>query len=537
MALYAATGWCASWDDAIIRSCAAHRDSGIEFEMAPISKQDEAPPRRPPPNYFSRRVQVRLLVLVCAFMLVVFLMEESRKPKYYAWMWGDEVERVEPVESVDTRIGPPANPSPGPADAIRTGGPAYDAETLADASDQRSDPLERAAVDAWGRMLGELGREQRREFNRVLWLRREKRLPDTEQLQILSQAISVLGESLQEYVARGRETLSANGQLSPNDQLPEDEIAAWQGVLDRLEQSWKVKWKPALNGLFEYPDPNPDHVAAIVEIQSLVDELDLAAIRDGAVARPSEWNAWFRFIERLRATSPDELEQQSIGVVSFLQLHKQPRAYRGKVVTIRGQVRLGYRVSAPNNIYGVKQYSLLWLKPRGGPNTLVAVYCLETPGLPKLKHKDLDRGVTELDHEVEITGYFFKKWAYRSRDGIRTAPKILARSAVVESAPGWQTVTPPSNQLLTLVVLGAVLGGLVIGIAFFQLNQWPSRIGRFLAKTARPLDALDPSQVSQGVKHELRRLESIAEEGDQLSGSHPHAASDLGARDNDANRS
>ena len=61
------------------------------------------------------------------------------------------------------------------------------------------------------------------------------------------------------------------------------------------------------------------------------------------------------------------------------------------------------RVTAGKNPLGVEEYRLLWLRPRGGPNTLVAVYCLETPNLPPLKHKDRDRGVTELDHEVQVT--------------------------------------------------------------------------------------------------------------------------------------
>jgi len=479
-----------------------------------MSQQDETSGRRSPPNYFSRRVQLRLLALVGSLMVVVFLMEEARKPKYYQWMWGEEVEQAEPEELVDTRVAAPANLRQAPDDAIQTGGSAYDAETLAEASERRDDPLERAAVDAWGTMLGKLDRQQRREFNRAFWLRRVKRLPEPQQLQVLSEAIGVLGEALESYLVRGREALAANEQLPADEQLPPDEIASWQDVLTRLDRSWTAHWKPALNGLFEFPDPNPDHAAAILEIQSYVDELDLAAIRDSAVARPSEWNAWFRFIERLRGSSADELKQQSIGAVSFLQLHKQPRDYRGKVVTIRGQVRLGYRVSAPKNIYGVDEYNLLWLKPRGGPNTLVAVYCLETPGLPELKHKDVDRGVTELDHEVEITGYFFKKWAYRARDGIRTAPKILANSIVIESSPGWQPAEPPSSQLLTLVILGAVLAGVIVAVAVFQLNQWPSRIAHYFNKTAKPLNALDPSQISPGIEHELRQLESAARESD-----------------------
>jgi hypothetical protein len=58
------------------------------------SKSDGQPPQgvspKPPPNYFSRAVQTRLLVLVFLFMTVLMLMSEARNPEHYQWMWSLE---------------------------------------------------------------------------------------------------------------------------------------------------------------------------------------------------------------------------------------------------------------------------------------------------------------------------------------------------------------------------------------------------------------------------------------------------------------
>jgi hypothetical protein len=43
--------------------------------------------KRPPRNYFARRQQYRLLVLVFSLMLILLLMGEASKPKNWRWLW------------------------------------------------------------------------------------------------------------------------------------------------------------------------------------------------------------------------------------------------------------------------------------------------------------------------------------------------------------------------------------------------------------------------------------------------------------------
>lgn len=466
--------------------------------------------RRPPPNYFSRRVQVRLLLLVGCFMLVIILMEEARDPRHYEWMWGDQLptetsaQEAEPGD-VDTKLAdtpPPPNTQPGEL-IIRN---AYDAATRAEAGERRDAPIERAAIDAWGRMLGQLPPEQRDALDRSLLLQRRQTLneldePTAAELRLV---IDALDAEMLDYIEQAR------ASLAENELLEESELAAWQSVLDRLEVNWSDEWRPALERLADDPADNltVGDMTTLTTLQSLIDELNLAAVKDNTVARPDERYAWNRVLEQLSTLNQEQLEQRSIGVVSFLQLHDQPEDYRGKVVTIRGHAKLGYRVSARKNLLGVDEYRLLWLRPRGGPNTLVAIYCLDTPGLPPLKHKDRDGGVTELDHEVQVTGYFFKRWAYRAQDGLRTAPQLLASQVVVESTPTWTTSQTPSTQTLLVVVVLAGLLGIGLAVVFYALNQWPSRASGVLLRAKPVIDDFDPSQVSPGVSAELAALEA-----------------------------
>ncbi|HUT12791.1 MAG TPA: hypothetical protein VMY42_20005 [Thermoguttaceae bacterium] len=50
---------------------------------------------RPPRNYLARREQVRLLLLVVVLGLVVFAVNEARKEKNWAWLFGEEAKQQE----------------------------------------------------------------------------------------------------------------------------------------------------------------------------------------------------------------------------------------------------------------------------------------------------------------------------------------------------------------------------------------------------------------------------------------------------------
>ena len=58
-----------------------------------------------PPNYFSRGEQYRLFVLCAALMLVLWMMNEARKPKNWDWLWAGDRPATPKVETpIDTRL-------------------------------------------------------------------------------------------------------------------------------------------------------------------------------------------------------------------------------------------------------------------------------------------------------------------------------------------------------------------------------------------------------------------------------------------------
>src|SRR3990170_6582507 len=71
--------------------------------------------RKPPPDYFSRRVQVRVLILVFLLLAVMKLMDQASRPDNWKWMWQFE-HATSPSESPS----PPDAPSPAGNPSVDT---------------------------------------------------------------------------------------------------------------------------------------------------------------------------------------------------------------------------------------------------------------------------------------------------------------------------------------------------------------------------------------------------------------------------------
>ncbi len=85
----------------------------------------------------------------------------------------------------------------------------------------------------------------------------------------------------------------------------------------------------------------------------------------------------------------------------------------------------------------------------------MVVYALELP-------RDFPLG-EELDARCTTTGFFFKRWAYASRRGVRTAPLVLARTVDWEPLPAPPTQPPVGEQLLWAGFVALVLAIVTVG--------------------------------------------------------------------------
>jgi hypothetical protein len=246
------------------------------------------------------------------------------------------------------------------------------------------------------------------------------------------------------------------------------------------------------------PDPSSD------------DDGFLAAIQDDTpIFRPAEREAWFHQLARVRNVDAQELEHSALRNVAYLQLHKQPADYRGKVVSVKGAVRQAYRTPAPENELGVQEYCVYVLQPVGQPDALIFVYALDAPpGFPRLGVDSGDlRG--KMREDVEVTGIFFKRCAYAARGGTYTAPVLIA------NAPRW-TPPPmaiqPSDRFTMLEIGGAVVAALLLA-ACIAAVMWKrtSRSHRLVGQQrSGGFVELGPLELAPSPHEKLRELERQA---------------------------
>jgi len=82
-----------------------------------------------------------------------------------------------------------------------------------------------------------------------------------------------------------------------------------------------------------------------------------------------------------------------------------------------------------------------------------------------------------VSEDVEITGFFFKRWAYKAEDSLRTAPTLLAKTV------DWQQRSPPAGRgpintasLLTILGLALILSLLAVIYVYLRTRtRRPSR--------------------------------------------------------------
>lgn len=144
------------------------------------------------------------------------------------------------------------------------------------------------------------------------------------------------------------------------------------------------------------------------------------AIKDNTLHRPAEAEAWFHLLDIASKTPQETLEAASRGRVTFLQLFRQPEIYRAELVTITGTVhRIVPQEIPPNYVDLSGEYYQVWLQPENSAHPVV-VYALSLPeGLAI---------ADEMNEPAEVTGFFFKVWAYAAKEEPRTAPILLAKT-------------------------------------------------------------------------------------------------------------
>lgn len=433
--------------------------------------------RKPPPDYLSRRTQYRILALVGSLFLIVFLMEQARKPESWRWMWTIGGGQVPVEEDVDTRLwasaetiarGAGTSPLLIPADEVDSADPHVPAAKASQPQAEAGAPLRRARHDLWSRLLESLGDEHRDMFLTGLKTGRDKEpLPPDAQAK-WRQIVEQLQVGWQDFANKA--FLAVN---QDSGSLTDEEKRSWLEVIEALKRQWQDGLQPAFQTLGRGERLSPAQQTALSGLQETLDALFLDAVRDNTVFRMAEKDAWFRLFEQLNERDVADVRRASTGYVGFLQLYKQPAEYRGILVTVSGTVRMGYYREAPKNFYGIAGYYVFWLQPAGSKSPIV-VYCLEIPaGFPDVVKLEKEGARPQLDEQVEFTGFFFKRWAYRAQDDTRLAPLILAKSPRWERRPETSMAAnqPPSVWFWTALLGGTGAFGIGAALMFYWLTR------------------------------------------------------------------
>jgi len=173
------------------------------------------------------------------------------------------------------------------------------------------------------------------------------------------------------------------------------------------------------------------------------------SIRDDTISSQGEQACTLPLSDILQKTDLEKLRKASLGRVAYAQLFRQPREYRGRLVTVSGAVHAVYRVELFENKYGIKQYYQVWLAPFDNRFNPIVIYCLDLP-------KGFPTGAN-LSEEAEVTGFFLKRWAYQATDAIRTAPTLLAKTLEWQKRPVMKQESPAGAASLFLIVAAAVV--------------------------------------------------------------------------------
>jgi hypothetical protein len=230
--------------------------------------------------------------------------------------------------------------------------------------------------------------------------------------------------------------------------------------------------------------------------------------------RPEEASGYFAILNHARQlpltqlkTAAKELQQERLAIVkrdpnfryyfrdpnaefpTFVDVHRNPVAYHGRLVTFRGHMRRLVSYPAGENPHGLQQLHEAWLYVDGAQQNPVVVVCSEIP-------EGIKAGSDILVDFVSATGYFFKRYGYEDRTGEpRFAPLILAQRLE------WSPPTKRSGLLSSGVWFGVTaVGGLLLSVLFWWTSRRPRRASRALAEPlptfVEPTDEGEPSQES-----------------------------------------
>jgi hypothetical protein len=458
--------------------------------------------RRPPPNYYSRKVQYKLFALVALLMTVVVMMDKVRDPDLFRFF--DDDAAVEANSSTSASSGNNTKPLFDPQLA-RFGNP------LPPTASQASRDLQSTHRTLWIAILKKLtSAEQQTLVDTLHRARNGQRGNDQQHTHWwdLYQKIDLLYQRYEQQLMLSIHSTSTSLTLEQQTRV--------QAVLGQLRTRWTQPLRKAFLDILEtIPDERAQEAnqTEYQFIQHILDQIGISRIDDHTVFRNSDNLAWFRMLETLRTAPADRLQASVLVTPNILELTKQQDTFRGKLISMRGEVRKAYRVQAPTNQLDIPQYYVLVIRPSGGGPTPLVVYCLQPPsGFPSLPDKDIDRSTADMNDVVQVTGYFFKSWAHVGTQGqMFSSPLMLANS--FQWLPHETMATTTSVKTGFQLPLWAIFAiPLILAVGFtggvYLMSRWKGQTATDTSPTdiSQHLAGLSDDEVAPPTREALQQL-------------------------------
>ena len=480
-----------------------------------IAEQEQ---RKAPPNYFSRRVQYKLLLMVAVLMGVVITIERVSDPSLFSFFGSSDPAGKPPINSTDA-----TDNDQSPAKPRLTSYGVLDKATFS----QTELDVHETYLDLWSVIFKRLTYNQKKLVLDTLRKGRHEIMLDDEHKTTWWDLYQEIDELFQKYLQQVLLSLNAS-----ENALTDSQKARGLAVVATIRQQWNERYRKAFLEVLELDADTAKYDSEYRFTQLIIDQLALSMIKDHSLFSNDDDIAWFRMLERLQAFDYSEIKASTTARVSALELGSQQAQFRGRLVTIRGEVRKAYRVQAQPNELKIDHYNVIVIKPVGGTLVPFVVYSLETPeNFPDLPDKNIDATTLDLGDVVEVTGYFFKSWAHQGGDGkMHSSPLLLARN--FDWFKGQRLEAAEENPSLadsipTWVVFGIPLTvAVVITLGVYLASIWnndSSRSRTASSKDNSTLSAFNDDEVGPNILESLQQLseqelpEPVANKADDAS--------------------
>lgn len=224
--------------------------------------------------------------------------------------------------------------------------------------------------------------------------------------------------------------------------------------------------------------------------------------------REQEADTLYYLLGKAAAIPQNVLEQSAEPAPPFVIVMTESPKYRGHLMTVKGQLKRLTPLPIDENPYGIKTLYEGWFFSKDSARHPWRVLCTQLPkGIPQ------GEDIAELP-EVQITGYYFKKYGYPSVAGkLQTAPLLIAKQ--IRWFPPVASEVPSSAGAVKYIV--AIF--LVISSALAFLIWRFSLSDQQFAKS-RTAQLIEPRDISMESLNEIQTvdindvLKQMAEDND-----------------------